>query len=1146
VRVTHTSGGISSQRSGQGRQGCTRMGHSCIDDSAWWALLLLLQLVLHRCSAGYVMFMGGYYNISVAGSGVCREARDGACVEHAEKARAERAGAGERIDKQRKSETGRIVKAAKTCEEVVDGAPDQAGKCAKGKCISIGENRVCTQCGKMATEAPKNGVCTDLTSDTAVCATKDSGKCTKCAGDSFMYKGGCYERSDSLGATICGAANSNGVCTAAKPGYFVPPTAIIDATHDSVVSCGDTAGVTLNTKTYTGVAGCTACDGSTLTEQANGVAKCTACGDGKLVKTVDSVTSCIEKADCNNGYFVDTNGGKKCSACANTCKTCSGAAAQCTSCNANTPYLKKADNSQTGTCVNADDCINGNTYYADDTVDPTSGKLCRKCAEGGLKDCATCVKSADDLVCKECTGKKFGLNKKSCVTECPDNASEKSGVCTCNDGFTPNAGSSACTQCHSSCLTCSATDENSCTACTEGTHFLGAASGKGKCVSCGDATGSGDWKGITGCAKCTKPNTAGAATCTECGTDLYLKTETGGATSCVASDKCTGGFFPMTDTADSNKKKCLACSDGTNGIANCAECTAPAQEKAKPACTKCTTPNYLKIVDGTTTCVIKEECKDDYFTVDDNSKGNKCLSCGDTTGVTVGNGGSAETYTGVAGCATCDPPSPINGGSGAQTAAATCTECNANLYLKTVSSPTPTKSCVTEAVCKEDSTHFPTTDSSNGDKKVCVSCGTAANGGIDNCGKCSLLPSASGSATPLVTCTKCGNSKYLKADGTCVDNCASDSTEFAKADSVNGNRCVLCRDQTDGIADCKTCSNAENTLKCSACNNNKKPTTTGTACVACSIANCAICNKENVCAACTDKKLSPLKDACLDTCPAGTYDSQGVCTPCHTSCSSCSDAGESSCTACYPGSVLSKGETGNTGTCIPECTGRYAENCEAGMCTASIGGSKYCSKCKSGFVPVDGLCVSATTRAPTGCTPGTDGTCSACTDKYFLQSGGCYLSTAYPGSTLCSSAADGKCKTCANGQTADTSTGVCPACPAGCSKCSGSSGSQTCSECLAGYYKSGTKCVKCSENSTNGGNTITGVPNCVSCTAPTSNTGTVTCYVTQDPTVDPTDPSVNKGGLSSGAIAGISVAVIAVVGGLVGFLCWWFVCRGKA
>ena len=45
------------------------------------------------------------------------------------------------------------------------------------------------------------------------------------------------------------------------------------------------------------------------------------------------------------------------------------------------------------------------------------------------------------------------------------------------------------------------------------------------------------------------------------------------------------------------------------------------------------------------------------------------------------------------------------------------------------------------------------------------------------------------------------------------------------------------------------------------------------------------------------------------------------------------------------------------------------------------------------------------------------------------------------------------------------------------------------------------------------------------------------------------DTCVSTGGgsnLSSGAIAGISVAAVVVVGGLVGFLCWWFVCRGKA
>ncbi|ESU39871.1 Variant-specific surface protein, partial [Giardia duodenalis] len=122
---------------------------------------------------------------------------------------------------------------------------------------------------------------------------------------------------------------------------------------------------------------------------------------------------------------------------------------------------------------------------------------------------------------------------------------------------------------------------------------------------------------------------------------------------------------------------------------------------------------------------------------------------------------------------------------------------------------------------------------------------------------------------------------------------------------------------------------------------------------------------------------------------------------------------------------------------------------------------------------------------------------------------------------------------------------TCPACAEGCSVCT-SGNTQQCTVCLAGYYLSNSKCFNCTADSNEGSNAIKGVPNCVSCAPPAGNTGTVTCYVTQSPTVDPADPSVNKSGLSSGAIAGISVAVIAVVGGLVGFLCWWFVCRGKA
>ena len=278
-------------------------------------------------------------------------------------------------------------------------------------------------------------------------------------------------------------------------------------------------------------------------------------------------------------------------------------------------------------------------------------------------------------------------------------------------------------------------------------------------------------------------------------------------------------------------------------------------------------------------------------------------------------------------------------------------------------------------------------------------------------------------------------------------------------------------------------------------------------------------------------------------CPAGTYDKQNVCTSCHSSCASCTDATSTTCTACYPGFVLNAASGASAGTCIQECTGKYAENCEAGQCTAVVGGSKYCSKCKAGFAPVDGVCVSTTTRAPTGCTPGTDGTCTACTDTYFLQSGGCYQSTKYPGNTLCSNAAGGKCTQCTNGQTADGSSGSCPACDPTCKTCTAKENPNACSACFSGYYKSGTKCIACDKDD----GSIKGVPNCLSCKEPTGASGTVVCYVNKDGTSGgDTGGSTNKSGLSTGAIAGISVAVIVVVGGLVGFLCWWFICRGKA
>eukprot|EP00701_Giardia_intestinalis_P001811 XP_001705635.1 VSP, putative [Giardia lamblia ATCC 50803] len=96
----------------------------------------------------------------------------------------------------------------------------------------------------------------------------------------------------------------------------------------------------------------------------------------------------------------------------------------------------------------------------------------------------------------------------------------------------------------------------------------------------------------------------------------------------------------------------------------------------------------------------------------------------------------------------------------------------------------------------------------------------------------------------------------------------------------------------------------------------------------------------------------------------------------------------------------------------------------------------------------------------------------------------------------------------------------------------------TCKVCATGYYKTVLgegACTFCEGNS----NGVTGINGCVSCAPPSGNTGPVLCYLMKD------SRNTNKSGLSTGAIAGIVVAVV-IVEGLVGFLCRWFLCRSKA
>ena len=217
------------------------------------------------------------------------------------------------------------------------------------------------------------------------------------------------------------------------------------------------------------------------------------------------------------------------------------------------------------------------------------------------------IPCGDDSVVTGKDDKKYKgvLHCTQCSTPATadDTSTPKAATCTaCEDGYFVDT--AACTKCHESCLTCADGTPDKCKSCTPETHFLGATSGQtGKCVSCGDATGSGGWTGVAGCAKCTKPETVGAATCTECQVDRYLKAKVGDtAETCETKETCTGGYFPKDETTGGNK--CVKCSDTNNGgIENCSTCT-PIESPTTTVLVTCSAcESNKKVSPGGSSCV---------------------------------------------------------------------------------------------------------------------------------------------------------------------------------------------------------------------------------------------------------------------------------------------------------------------------------------------------------------------------------------------------------------------------------------------------------------------------------------------------------------------------------------------------------------
>ena len=571
------------------------------------------------------------------------------------------------------------------------------------------------------------------------------------------------------------------------------------------------------------------------------------------------------------------------------------------------------------------------------------------------------------------------------------------------------------------------------------------------------------------------------------GSKICTKAEGGKCTACNAAN----GLFKNPADAPTLGSECILCwdttqRDGVTGVKDCLKCTAPDSKTGAATCTACTEGHFLH-TDGT------------------------CQACG-------------------AGCSEC-------------TSNTVCTHCMPGKYLKTGGS------CVdgSGSTCGEKKYPDPTT-------RECKACPEA-------CRVC-----AYDDVLQQPVCSECEGQKPLlkkKVDGTaeCVDEngCPAGETHFV--DKTAGTKCLPCND-AKGVANCATCSAAKVCTKCLS----GFFKTSDTACDACGD-NCATCSEKTA------------NDKCL-TCKTGFFlvevaKPAGKCISCGDTnnggidgCAECTKepAGSLKCTKCKP-NRKSVGTEGTQVTCEEKtCEDPTACGGTAGACGAIVVGGDgsvkhYCSYCgQDNYVPIDGICKvkGSNQGSDSGCS---NGACQSCAAGYFLYMGGCYKVDQPPGSLMCSKASTtaGVCETpnansryfavpgatdkqqsvlrCGNpvgttvGDSAYVGVEGCRTCTAPSEASNGAMASAKCTACGEGkaLTGSGYGCVTCS------------VPGCTTCRADNMCEACGDGHRLEGETCVPTGPN-----LSTGAIAGISVAAVVVVGGLVGFLCWWFICRGKA
>ncbi|EFO64295.1 High cysteine membrane protein Group 4 [Giardia lamblia P15] len=396
--------------------------------------------------------------------------------------------------------------------------------CAKSNQYELDNVTICAERSN-ASYAPKDGACTLVKKNTSSRnsfseCTKDESKglCTACSSSStfFLFYGGCYNKSSSLGSRLC-LTVTTGDCTQWKGDFnFIFPKDTTgarylcsDAAHNGIPRCA--------TCSYEGnVVNCTRCsagylgmDGKSCNESCDGNTQgaCT-----ELIEKVSSAKVLSYQCVCKQEFY---NNSGTCAPCAESCAVCKSSDAYgCLQCVPSKILNFSVTVSESTNCI--DDCTaSGECVECGVTID--GSKYCTRCRDPDMYP-FNGVCTADAQRSSYCVSKESGT-----CTACSQNTFLMSGGCYKMDTYPGNT-------------ICIEESGGKCAKTKEGYKV----SADGKLQPC-----------APGCVKCTAP---GLGYCTECPLGVYLKKTSSAALTgtCASFDDCTNRYYIHGDA-------CLPC-----------------------------------------------------------------------------------------------------------------------------------------------------------------------------------------------------------------------------------------------------------------------------------------------------------------------------------------------------------------------------------------------------------------------------------------------------------------------------------------------------------------------------------------------------------------------------------------------------------